>query len=103
MLVRRQLVALAQAMLAQKLSFFEGASQVLILRRSLSGIADDDPDFKVFAVIQSETDHLPGEAQRPLWSASALEALKPEFLRTEEWAKCFAEQACKNLIARFTS
>ncbi|WP_235610830.1 DUF2489 domain-containing protein [Bordetella sp. H567] len=89
-------------MLAGELPFFEGAVRVVNLMHCLNGIGDDDPDFRIFVLIQSETDHLPLEAQRPLWSASALEALEPEFLRTEEWAKCFAEQACKNLIARFT-
>uniref|UniRef100_UPI0039EEB754 DUF2489 domain-containing protein n=1 Tax=Bordetella sputigena TaxID=1416810 RepID=UPI0039EEB754 len=101
-LARRQIVALAEAMLAGELSFFEGAVQVVDIKRRLSGITDEDPDFHVFLVIQSETDHLPHEAQRPLWSATALDALEAEFLRTEEWAKGFAEQACKNLIARFT-
>ncbi|PJO24578.1 DUF2489 domain-containing protein [Burkholderia glumae] len=100
-LERSRLVSLAQAMLDGKLSFFEGAVQVLAIKSRLSGIADRDPDFDAFVAIQSETDHLPREAQRSLWSPAALAELGPEFRRTEEWAKFFAPQACRNLIARF--
>lgn len=102
LLNRRQLTALARAMLAGELSFFEGALQVVNIKHRLSGIADDDPDFRIFLVILSETDHLPHEAQRPLWSATSLDALETEFRRAEKWAKCVTERACKNLIARFT-
>lgn len=98
---RSRLVSLAQAMLDGELSFFEGAAQVLIIKNRLSGIADRDPDFDVFVVIQSETDHLPHEAQHSLWPQAALAELEPEFRRTEEWAKSFAPQACRNLITRF--
>ena len=96
-----RLVSVAQAMLDGELSFFEGAVQVLAIKSRLSGIADRDPDFDAFVVIQSETDHLPLEAQRSLWSPAALAALEPEFQRIEEWAKPFASPACRNLIARF--
>ena len=98
---RSRLVSLAQAMLDGDLSFLEGAVQVLAIKSRLSGIADRDPDFDAFVAIQSETDHLPREAQRSLWSSSALDALEPEFRRTDEWAKSFASLACRNLIARF--
>src|SRR5579871_727991 len=98
---RNRLVALVQAMLDGELSFFEGSAKVLAIKGQLSGIADRDPDFDAFAVICSETDHLPLEAQRSLWSPSALAELEPEFRRTEQWAKSFALPACKNLIARF--
>jgi hypothetical protein len=88
-------------MLNGELSFVEGAMQVLAIKSRLSGVADRDPDFDVFAVIQSETDHLPRDAQRSLWSPTALAGLEPEIRRAEEWAKSFAPSACRNLIARF--
>ncbi|WAS57124.1 DUF2489 domain-containing protein [Burkholderia ambifaria] len=96
-----QLVSIAQAMLDGKLTFLEGAAQVLAIKSQLTGVADRDPDFDAFVVIQSETDHLPLEAQRSLWSPTALAALEPEFRQVEEWAKSFAPQACRNLIERF--
>lgn len=102
-LMRSQLVSLAQAMLNGKLPFLEGAVQVLAIKSRLSGVADRDSDFDAFVAIQSETDHLPLEAQRPLWSPTALAELEPELRRAEEWAKSFAPSACWNLIARFNT
>lgn len=101
-LEQRRLVSLAQAMLDGKVSFLEGAVQVLAIKNRLTERSGRDPDFEAFLVIQSETDHLPLNAQRPLWSPEALERLEPQFKRTEEWARSFASQACKNLIERFS-
>jgi hypothetical protein len=98
---RRSLVTVAQAMLDGELLYLEGAAQVLSIRNQLSGIADRDPDFDVFVVIRSETDHLPLEEQRYLWRPEVLARLEPEFKQSEEWAKSFAPHACQNLIERF--
>ncbi|GAB3627897.1 hypothetical protein PTE30175_04468 [Pandoraea terrae] len=102
-LERSRLVSLAQAMLDGKLSFFEGAVQVLAIKNRMGRIAGGDPDFDAFVAIQSETDHLPLQAQWSLWAPEALARLEPEFKRTEEWARAFAPQACRKLIARFSS
>ena len=98
---RRQAVTLATEMLAGRLSYFEGASQMCALRSEVGGLGDRDSDFDAFVVIESETDYLPLEEQRARWSPSALERLAPEFERTEEWAAAFAPDACKRIIARF--
>ena len=98
---RLKLVAFAEAMIKNELSFFEGASKVLSLKDDIGGISDRDHDFDAFVTITSETDHLPLEQQKHLWSKSALAKLEPEFNKTEEWAKTFAPEACKNIIARF--
>jgi hypothetical protein len=74
---RRLLVSVARSMLAGKLSFMEGANQVLRLKDQLGGVRDGDDDFDCFVLIASETDHLPLEAQRPLWTVNALKRLAP--------------------------
>ncbi|WP_213304756.1 DUF2489 domain-containing protein [Paraburkholderia sacchari] len=102
-LARRSLVAIAQAMLDGKLPFLEGAVRVLAIRNQLSEIADRDPDFDVFVVIRSETDHLPLEEQRSMWLPEALDRLESEIKQSEEWAQSFAPQACRNLIERFNN
>ena len=99
--VRKRLVEVVQAMLSGKTSFFEGARVVFELRNQLSGVLDFDPDFNAFVLIYSETDHLPYEAQRHLWSPDALAKLKPEYEETELWAASFAPEACENLLKRF--
>ena len=98
---RKRAIALAKEMLARRLSFFEGAAQMWLLQSRIGGINERDPDFDAFMLICSETDHLPLAAQQHLWSAPAIEGLKSEFVRTEEWAQSFAPQACENIIARF--
>jgi|APTNR8051073442_1049403.scaffolds.fasta_scaffold12594_2 hypothetical protein len=98
---RQALTALAAAMLSKEVSFFEGADQVLRLRQEIGGIADHDPDFDAFVAIRSETDHLPLQAQQPLWNPEALTRLAPEWARTEIWAASFAPAACQRLLARF--
>jgi len=100
---RHKLVALAKAMIKNEISFFEGASKVLSLKDNIGGVSDSDQDINVFVVIASETDHLPLEKQRHLWSQEALAKLEPEFKKTEEWANTFAPEACKNIIARFSN
>jgi hypothetical protein len=99
---RRQLVALAASLLAGQLSYLEGAPQVQALLRKVGGVDDRDPDFDAFVLISSETDHLPLQKHRGMWSPSALERLEPQFRRVEEWARGFAPKACESLIARFT-
>lgn len=98
---RARAVALATEMLAGRLSYLDGAPEMWALQDRVGGLGDRDPDFDAFAVIASETDHLPLGKQRQLWSASALERVAPELERAEEWADRFAQAACKNIIARF--
>lgn len=98
---RKSLTALLRAMLNGELSYFEGAAQVLSIDRRSLGIDERDPDFDKFMLIRSETDHLPLQPQQPLWSKEALEGLQDDFAQAEHWAKSFAPEACRNLLARF--
>jgi len=99
---RKSLVATARSMLSGELSFVEGAVQVRRLKSQVGGIGNHDTDFKAFVVIESETDHLPLEAQRHLWAPEALARLEPELERTQKWAESFAPEACAKLVARFS-
>jgi hypothetical protein len=99
---RRELVELAKSMLLGELPFIEGATRVWSLSTRVGGVADGDTDIDAFVAIASETDHLPLQAQRHLWSPHALEALESEITQVQQWASGFATQACKNLIARFS-
>ncbi len=98
---RQELVSLCRAMLAEEMSFVEGAIRVCSLRSSI-GFNENDSDLMAFVAIESETDHLPPRHTQKLWSAGALQRLQPEFEKSEVWAKAFASEACKNLIERFT-
>lgn len=100
---RKALVELASAMLCGRVSFLEGAVQLLHLKSAIGGTADDAQEFDAFVAIVSETDHLPLKAQQNLWSTEALSALQPEFERTEKWAAEFGSAVCRSLIERFRS
>lgn len=97
---RERLVSLCRQMLSGELSYFEGAIEVCSLRFKV-GARDTDVDLMAFVLIQSETDHLPTSRVQAFCSALKIQQLQPEFKKTEAWAKGFAPQACKNLIARF--
>lgn len=100
-LAREALIRLVAEMLDERQSFFEGAAKVLRLKSAVGGVSDRDPDFDAFAVIVSETDHLPLKEQRHLWSTKVLADLQPEYERTEAWAQNFAPAACRRLLERF--
>ncbi len=92
---RFELVALAQAMLDGKVTFFEGSKHMLALKEQISDLVDDDPDFLTFVVILSLAEK--GSFQ----STEVSMHLHSEFKSAEEWAKSFAPKACENLIVRF--
>jgi len=100
-IARQKVLEAAQAMIDRRMSFFDGAREIVNLRYQVGGILNSDPDFNAFLLIYSETDHLPYKDQHELWSPDVLKKLEPEFQQTEEWAESFATSACANLIARF--
>lgn len=98
---RMLLVKAAREMLSGELSFVEGAAAVVRLRERVGGVGDFDEDFMSFVAIDSETNHLPLQAQWPIWDQAALERLAPEFEKAQDWASTFAPAACEKLIGRF--
>jgi hypothetical protein len=95
------LVRVVRAMLDGSLPFIEGADLILALQDQAGCIPSSDPDFRVFSVIQSETDHLPRQDQRGLWSQTALAGIDAELQRSEVWARTIGTDACRNLSLRF--
>jgi len=87
-------------MIAGELSFLRGAQMVLAHQRDAQ-IPEDDPDLAAFALIASETDHLPIGDQSTYWASEALKERESDLGRAEEWARCAAESAAHDLLARF--
>lgn len=65
------------------------------------GVPGDDPDFRMFSLIESETDALPIGPIRKEWAPDALAELAPELLHADAWARPMAMRACHSVIARF--
>jgi len=98
---RQQLANLLRLALSGHCSYLEAAPQVVQLGSRVGGVADFDDDFRVFVGINSETDHLPTQATRHLWSAHAIKALEPDMVKLETCAAALAKASCEALLARF--
>ena len=99
--IRLQVIDTARAMLKRQTSFLAGVRKLVALRHD-AGVADNDPDFMVFVVIESDTDELPIGTVRDHWNTHALARLEPEIQAAETWARDQGAAACASLIARFT-
>jgi hypothetical protein len=99
---RRAILDAAQAMLAGRLSYIEGA-RTIFSAQSAARLNEWDPDLLPFVGIVSETDALPFGEMRAHWQPAALQALQPEIDRMEAWARRFGEPYCQNLVARFSA
>jgi hypothetical protein len=98
---RKELTLLVSKVLEGQCSYLEAAPQILGLRSRLGGVRDFDEDFLAFVVISSETDSLPTQATRHLWSERPARELEPEIAKHEKWAADLGSKSCSALIARF--
>ncbi len=99
---RRVIFEATKDMLADKLSYIEGARKISAARFA-ARLDERDADLLPFVGIVSETDALPFGEMRTHWQASALEVLQPEIAKKEAWARQFAEHHCRKLVQRFSS
>lgn len=98
---RQTILEAAQAMLAGKLSYIEGARKIVAAWWT-SKLDERDADFLPFVGIASETEALPFGEMRAHWQAAALETLQPKISQSEAWAKKFGEPFCQNLVNRLS-
>jgi hypothetical protein len=97
---RTRVVKIAAAVLVGQLSPVVGAIDLNALRSSVD-VPDDDPDFEVFMLIDSECDGLPIGSVRQCWSPEALSRKEPEVARAERWAMDSGIEAFRNVLKRF--
>jgi hypothetical protein len=97
---RGQAAAIAAAVLAGRVSAVLGAIDLNHLRPLLN-VPEDDSDFQIFMVIDSECDALPLGIVRQHWSPEALTLKQPELARAEQWATETGKEAFTNVVARF--
>ena len=100
-LARREAVAAAQAVLAGDLGIIEGARVLSSLAPRLVDNWATDPEFHVFGVLDSETDHLPVGRVRELWDPSALAEKDVTVQRIEAASRTEVEEACRRLMVRY--
>ncbi len=97
---RRRVAELARQIVAGEIDVLDGACKVAALHHEVE-VDDSDEDFMTFALVSSETDHLPIGVEALNWSNEALVRKEPELKRAREWANQMVRAACANLIARF--
>jgi hypothetical protein len=67
------------------------------------GFDRGDPDFNVFAGIETEIDHLPIGAERENWASDALDRKEQEVQAARAWAESVGGlEACRSVISSFS-
>ena len=97
---RRRVAELARQILDGEIDVLDGSCKIASLRWEIE-VEDWDQDFKAFAVVSSETDHLPIGDETLNWSDEALVRKEPELKRSREWAMETVRAQCASLVARF--
>jgi Protein of unknown function (DUF2489) len=97
----QQSVVFARQILSGSLSIIEGSVKLASLAHDIVPEWYSDPDFLVFGVISSDTDHLPTGTVRSYWSASALAREDGNIANYELRARDDVQTACQNIIQRF--
>lgn len=97
---RTRAAEIAGSVISGSMPLLEGCHLLDALKVAVE-VPDNDPDFLVFNVIQSETDALPIGRVREHWAPDALARLESELRSAAEWARPIALPACRSVLARF--
>jgi|KBSSwiStaDraftv2_1062776.scaffolds.fasta_scaffold52565_4 hypothetical protein len=99
----RDALRTAQAVLDGEIGVIEGSIVLAARAHDIVPERAADPDFVVFGVLASETDHLPFGEVRSRWSDAALSKADAEIEAITEGHRMKVRQACENVIARFSA
>jgi hypothetical protein len=92
---------IAQAIKMGEVGVIEGSISLSRLAHSIVPDWRIDPDFLVFGVLASETDHLPIGVNPSLWSKTAFAKAQAEIERITENNRDAVIVACNHVLARF--
>jgi hypothetical protein len=99
---KRAAVTTAKAVIAGEHSLIEGCVGLSQLAPGLVPQWHDDPDFLVFGVVASDTDHFPTGSARQYWNPVALAREDKRIAQYEAKSREDIIAACQNIIARFS-
>jgi hypothetical protein len=94
-------VRTAQAAVDGSMPLIDACVKLAALAHDLVPSWGEDPDFVVFGLVASDTDHLPLGEVRQRWSAQALTSADAELERIANFYRDDILAACSNVIARF--
>jgi hypothetical protein len=96
---RQQLVDVCDQLISDRCTYIEG-SRLIVSLCNQAGIAQNDPNYSVFAAIESETDDIPDRKAIQHWSEEAVRANSRTWEEAEAWAKASGEPAAVDLRAQ---
>ena len=97
---RTKAVEIATAVLEGSMPMLEGCHLLDELVTDVD-VPGEDQDFRIFNLIQSETDSLPIGQAREYWAPDALARIEPDIQAATAWAKPIAIPALQSVIVRF--
>ena|SRR5579871_3618109 len=98
---RKRVLVVAKDTLDGIVGIIEGSRMLFDLRHT---VTEDsfDPDFNIFVLVASETDHLPIGEVRKYWAPDSLAQKDIEIKETEEFYRNDVKAGCRKLIQRFS-
>jgi len=96
----RRAACLAQGILDGSMPLLEGCHALASLQHAVE-VAEQDSDFKAFALVSSECDALPTGKAKEQWVPGALARLQPEVQSAIAWATPLVLPACRSIVQRF--
>jgi hypothetical protein len=100
--LRAEVAAVARGIYLRSTPLLDGARRIAALRFEVAG-CEHDEDFMLFAVIDSETDHIPKESARKLCSPTWLEQCDLKIHETWDFYGSQIRTSCERLCARFAN
>lgn len=98
--LRSEVATIARGISLRTTPFLDGSRRIASLRFDVAG-CEHDEDFMLFAVIDSETDHIPKESAREFCSPNWLEQCDLEIQETWVFYESQVKASCERLCARF--
>ena len=93
-------VSIAQDILNGRLDILAGCARLAELANAEGRW--NDPDFRTFIAIESESDHLPSGRDREHWSEAALKRKDAETAAMAMFYRDTVFEACRRLVERFS-
>ena len=97
----RDALAVAREVLTGKCGLIEGCIELAACGHYVVPVWHEDPDFRVFGLIASETDHLPFGNVRTRWAEAALSKADGEIAEIINANRARILTACRNIVSRF--
>lgn len=95
-----KVVQIAEGIIAGTIGVVAGSRKLKALQWSVSKV-DNDIDFRAFAGIDSESDHIPLGDVRKRWAPDSLKEKDEELKKIDGFYRSFAKKSCRALIKRF--